>query len=284
MKDLQKAQSGQIFLLVILIMAVVSTIALSVITRSVTNIRTTTDEENSERAFSAAEAGIERALATNLAANQTVSGSFTTSNGASYQTTASSLSGLAFLLNNGVPILKDDVQDVWLTDYPNYTTPWGGSRLTFYWGMSQDDCEPVPENNTQAAIEIILLAGTKASPTITRYAVDPCVDRRSGNKFTAPDSGSGVVSGYTFANKKTINVSSGLMVRVIPLYASALIGVKGCASGVGDVTSLCTPIPPQGTVFESVGTSDVTKRKIISFRGYPKIPRELFPFIIFSPK
>jgi len=42
-------------------------------------------------------------------------------------------------------------------------------------------------------------------------------------------------------------------------------------------------LPQQGTIVSSTGISDTTKRKIVSFRGYPKLPVELFPFIIFSP-
>ena len=54
-----KYQKGQILLLVVLVMTIALTIGLSLATRTITDIRTTTEEENSQRAFSAAEAGIE---------------------------------------------------------------------------------------------------------------------------------------------------------------------------------------------------------------------------------
>jgi Tfp pilus assembly protein PilX len=55
-------QSGQALLLVLLSMAVVLTIVLSVLSRTITDITVTTKEEEALRAFAAAEAGIERAL------------------------------------------------------------------------------------------------------------------------------------------------------------------------------------------------------------------------------
>jgi len=57
-----KHQSGQALLLVLLSMAVVLTIVLSVLSRTITDITITTKEEEALRAFAAAEAGVERAL------------------------------------------------------------------------------------------------------------------------------------------------------------------------------------------------------------------------------
>ena len=61
--------------------------------------------------------------------------------------------------------------------------------------------------------------------------------------------------------------------RIMPLYAAAPIAVRGSAT-----------LPSQGTRIESVGTSDQTQRKIVSFTSYPSLPTELFPFVLFSPK
>ena len=61
-KLLSRKSSGQAVLLVILGMAVVLTIVLSVVSRSVTDVSVTKVEEDSSKAFSAAEAGIEKLL------------------------------------------------------------------------------------------------------------------------------------------------------------------------------------------------------------------------------
>src|SRR3972149_5804868 len=76
-------QSGQALLLVFLVMAVMLTLVLSVASRSVTEVLITTSEEDSLRAFSAAEAGIEEALlnpvvGTTLTGNTDSHSSYTT--------------------------------------------------------------------------------------------------------------------------------------------------------------------------------------------------------------
>ena len=264
MKELQK---GQMLLVVILVMTVVLTVGLSVATRAITNTRIANEEESSKRAFSAAEAGLERSLQSGSNTN----GTFT--NNTSYQTSVGGLTGLEILLNNGAAVLKDDAADLWLSTYPTYTNPWTGT-LTVYWGTSSDVCVGNPESsNSLAALEIVFLTGTKNNPSVTHYMVDPCNPRATLNKFEFISGGSGTVNGKQFAYSKTIVVASGLLMRVIPLYAPSVIGIRGDSA-----------LPSQGTVVTSTGTADQAQRKIVAFKGYPKLPREIFPYILFSPR
>lgn len=55
-------KSGQVLILVLLTVIVVLTIGLSVASRNITNLRTTTQTEQSQRAFTAAEGGVEDVL------------------------------------------------------------------------------------------------------------------------------------------------------------------------------------------------------------------------------
>lgn len=265
MKEYQK---GQILLIIILVMTVALTIGLSVATRTITNIRTSADEESSQRAFSAAEAGIERALQN----SNSTSGNFT--NNTTYQTAVSTVTGLEFLLNNGSPILKDNAVDVWLATYPNYTNPWNGT-LTIYWGSSSDACTNSESTNSMAALELVLISGTRANPQVTTYPIDPCGPRSAVNRFdNASISAGGTVLGKSFAFRKSVTVTNGLLLRVIPLYAptKAAIGNPLVA------------FPAQGTMITSTGSSGDTQRKITGFREHPKLPVQLFPYVIFSPK
>lgn len=63
-KKLRKLVEGQALLLVMLAMAAVMTVVLSVASRSITDVAISTTEEDALRAFSAAEAGIEKSLLT----------------------------------------------------------------------------------------------------------------------------------------------------------------------------------------------------------------------------
>jgi len=267
---MKEYERGQVLLIVVLVMIVTLTIGLSVVTRTINNNRVTTEESNSEQAFSAAEAGLEKSLATNLS----TTGSFTTNN-SSYTTVIRNVSGPDILLNNGTPVFKDNAIDVWLSQYPNYTTPWSGN-ITIYWGSSSETCSTSEAANKRAALEVVLIRGSLAAPQMTHYSLDPCGARASANRFESIPLGGGTIGGKTFGYSKTIAIapaSPGLLMRIIPLYASSTVAVRGS-----------TALPSQGTVIESVGTVDKTARKIVSFRGYPSLPTELFPFILFSPK
>lgn len=55
-------KSGQILILVLLVIVVVLAVGLSVASRNITNLRTATQTEQSQRAFSAAEGGVENVL------------------------------------------------------------------------------------------------------------------------------------------------------------------------------------------------------------------------------
>lgn len=265
---------GQMLLIVVLVMVVILTVGLSAATRTITNVRVSNDEENSERAFSAAEAGLEQALGRDLRTDF----SGTLDNTSTYQTKVTQLAGERFLLNNNLAVLKDTAADVWLSTYPDYTNPYTGS-LTVYWGENNDSCVTSEAANTMAALDIVVISGTRINPTINHYPVDPCAARRNGNNFANAVNGGGTVNGKTFAYRTTINVTSGLIARVIPLYASTPIGVAGCNGGGNS----CNNLPVQGTIIESTGISENAQRKIITLRSYPKLPTEIFPFVLFSP-
>lgn len=270
---MKEAERGQVLLIVVLIMVTALTIGLSVAARTITNIRTSQEAENSEKAFSAAEAGIEESLADNRSSEGTFS------NNASYSTVVRNVAGVEFPLNNNVPILKDDAYDLWLSTYPSYTNPWSGS-LTLYWGDASNTCTTSEVTNTMAALEVVVLSGSVSNPVMTRYALDPCSQRSLQNNFTFVSPGGGTVDGKSYAFRRTFTVNSGLFIRVIPLYAATNMAVRGCdAAGV-----TCLQLPSQGTVVEATGVADTTQRKIISYKRYPKLPAELFPYSFFAPQ
>ncbi len=269
-------QAGQTLLIVLMVMVVALTVGLSVAIRSTANIRISSEDESSQRAFSAAEAGIERTLA-----NPTPIADTSLGNNSHYSTLVKPLSGTEIVLHNGAIILKDEPIDVWLSNHPDFTGQWSGN-LTVNWGTAGEVCNTGPESSTtQAALEIILISGSKAAPKLTEYLLDPCSARAAVNKFQTTTSPlplrvltpGDTFGGKTFGYKYTIAVTSGLLMRIIPLYAPTIAGVKAPAD-----------LPAQGTVITATGISDTTQRKIVSFRGYPKLPVELFPFIFFSPK
>lgn len=62
LKLVMRNRSGQVLVLVLLIVVVTLAVALSVASRNITNLRTSTQTEHSQRAFTAAEGGVEEVL------------------------------------------------------------------------------------------------------------------------------------------------------------------------------------------------------------------------------
>ncbi|OGH18473.1 MAG: hypothetical protein A3F31_01660 [Candidatus Levybacteria bacterium RIFCSPHIGHO2_12_FULL_38_12] len=267
-------EKGQALLVVVLIMIVSLTVGLSIASRSITNIRTSSEEASSQRAFSAAEAGIEVALQTGVAS--LLEGQDVANNATIKQVTITTVSGSKFLLNGGGAIPRDDGYDVWLSDYPNYANPWNNGDVTFYWGSQI--CGSGNESLV-AALEFILITGNKQTPVASRYAVDPCTLRRNNNNFSTPGP-SGSINGinFSYSYKIPVAIQNGLLIRVVPLYAHAVVG----AVGVDSTSGLDKNLPPQGTQIVSTGQSAGTQRKIQVFQGYPRVPSEFFQYILFS--
>lgn len=264
------SQGGQILLIVVLAAVISLTVGLSAASRVVTNTKISTDETDSQKALSAAQAGIEQKLKDN-ASSGTISFS---NNKSSVTTTSISLAGSQLLINGGNEIAQDDSADIWLSDNPTYANPWTGN-LKIYWTDKSADC------TKNAAIELVVITGSKASPTVTRYAYDTCASRRTSNSFSAPvPDDSKTISGVSFSHSATIAITSGLIARAIPLYANTSIAVEGYAAGS---TTTVQSLPTQGFIIEATGIAGNSTRKVRVFQGFPKLPTEYFPYSLFLP-
>ncbi len=277
-------EAGQTLLIIVLVMVVALTVGLSVASRSIVNLRTSTEEDSSQRAFSAAEAGVERVLKTNqqIPAQSSID---LGNNSKISQVQVLPVSGNEFLVNGGNPVSKDDGADIWLATHNadaeqtiDYSTSLSPQFFTIYWGSSANGC-------SEAAIEVIVISGTIASSlTSKRYVYDPCGSRVASNRFDNNVGSGKTIGGKIFSYSTNItgphaipNISNGLLVRVIPLYANTSIGVSTYNPGGNNPTSL----PSQGKQIESTGVSGTTTRKITVFQGFPSLPAELFQYVMF---
>lgn len=288
--DFSVSERGQALLIVVLVMVIALTVGLSLASRSITNLRNSTDEANSQSAFAAAEAGVEQAVKLgDVTGASILSGvDFNDKNKSQISNVdIETIDGDEFLLNNGNPVFQDDGQDVWLSTHTEdaaqlFQAPWGGATLYVHWGTSNDI-----SGCSDPAIEVIFITGTRTSPSTKKYIYDPCASRRVINHFSALPvnaTGSFPVSGangsITFNYKVPFppvgtNLVGGLLARVIPLYKAGSIGIKG------------TGLPVQGKIITSTGTAGLsgtqTVRKISFFQGYESLPSEFF-FSLFTPR
>ncbi len=263
---IKKHQEGQILLIVVLVMVVALTVGLSLASRSITNLKSSSEEANSQKAFTAAEAGIERALKSGFTTSAPIQND---SNSNIDQVTIKDINNAQIVLNNGNSVPQDDGIDIWLSDYATdlnnmYKNPWAGKTINIYWG-AKTGCN-------DAALEMILFTGTRLNPKIVRYAVDPCQARATTqNHFTYINSGGSLLGKqFNFVTQITLNASP-LILRIIPLYAGTPIGVAGY-----DNVGALLAFPSQGKLYTSIGSSGSTQRKVSFFQGYESIPSEYF--------
>lgn len=265
--NLFKESSGQALLIILLIMAVALTIGLSVISRSITDIKISQQTEEAARAFSAAEAGIEEALVAGT-------GGFGTfeETGAKYTTAVAGFGeGTEFVFPQEIQV--DEPQTLWLVEHNedgsiNETSYYTTGSLDVCWGGT-------------AALEVSIYYKDGTSYKVARGAYDPDATRRATNNFSSPDPGSCA----ELTNKKILNFSGDfginpatktlLFLRLRVLYANAQVGAVTPGSGIGQV------LPAQGTRIESTGTAGAATRKVEVVRYYPA-PPEIFDFAIYS--
>lgn len=285
-----KRQNGQALLIVVLVMVVALTVGLSVASRSITNLKTSQEQANSQKALSAAEAGVQQAME-RANPNVTNLNNVYLNNKANiqYTTTISSISGKTrFLVDSGDTqsvVTKDNPVDIRVSNFSDVNSwtsasSWTGS-LTVYWGDFNDGCGGATKDT---AIEVSVISkDTTVTPnklTLNRYAEDFCASAR-GNGFDSSLVSLGsypVGNGITLVFKTNIALTNALLVSVNPLYSDSHIAASKTNPADPD-------LPDQGINISSVGSADSNnvQRKVAAFQGFPQIPAELFPYTIFSP-
>lgn len=285
----KQRQGGQILLIVVLVTVVALTIGLALVSRSLINLRITKQNEQSQQALQAAEAGIEQALKRFIKKESGVNiPPKTFLNNATYDAdinvNSDLVSGQNLLLNGGSDVVQDKGIDVWLSSYPNFTAKLQSVSLDIHWAeATQTSCAPGAGATTLPAIEVLLITGNENSPTLTKYVYEAntCIAsnriegaRASGNDASPP------IGGVQFTKVVTVppagiippTFSDGILMKIIPLFNSTKIGVTKGGAG----------FPNQGALITSTGTSGEAVRKIQYFYSYPQIPVELLPYALIS--
>ena len=274
---MRRNESGQALVLILLSLSVVLTLVLFILSRSVTDVAVSSTQEQSVRAFSAAEAGIERVLVTGSSYTNFPIGNATYT--VSSSNFAENLPEFAypFLFSSG------DSATVWFMAHDatgNLTTAGGfrGTGMTVCWGNSgtSDHTDATP------AIEISVYyettRGDLSTIKIARAAFDPfnaTGARTVPNSFTAaPVIGPCLVGGENFAFQKNI-VFSDFLPPVVPdglILARIKMFYNGITPhGVG-VSVTGGNLPSQGQRVDSSGTAGGSNRRIVVYQGWSESP------------
>lgn len=287
-----KNKKGQVIIVLILIMTVALAIGIAVIQRSLSDVSTSSKVEQSSRAFSAAEAGIEKTLATGSTTP------FTLDNNAQIQSTDTGLipciPGTTGCAEAGTqqaaleypPLAKEEVAHVWLADPDSLTTPpaevYKQDRIDVYWGKKD-----APD---KAALELTLVYYNGSQYVNQKWFLDnPSALRTPANNFTTLNVDCRV-SGFTINSNSyqckyipSFPQSTGLMLlraRLLYNSTSQPFAVQAYTPSPPPSCTNCA-LPPQQRIITSTGISGSTQRTVKLYQINKVVP-PYFDFAIFS--
>lgn len=293
---MKNKESGQIVLIIVLITIVGLTVGLSLVSRTIRDIRISSQIEQSERAFSAAEAGIETALRGGV--------------GTALPTGTVNLPGAVsdYTVEKLIPELGEavyfptiqlnDVQTIWLTDLDsNGNIPDGGlgqnhteAAKTYHlcWEKSSVNSGTIP------ALEVSVFYHISGAYKYAKRAYDPdTTSRLAPNNFINADtdaSGDNVFDycggQYEYMKKITFTGNDAeadkwdliggaklLFLRVQPLYAPTELAFKPKDSDIA--------LHEQGKIITAIGRTETgVVRKIQVNQSYTELP-PLLDFTLF---
>jgi len=289
-------QEGQAVHIVLLSMVVVLTVVLSVIAAGTADIKISTNEASSLRAFSAAESGIEQALISNSGISGNVN------SGASFNASVTSfgLGQSSFVYPQN--LVSGDNATLWFVSHTNSGTLacdaanpcFTGRTIGICWGLPN-----VASNlSTTPAIEIsafyLTTPGDKTTVKIVKAAYDPNSTRLPDNHFGLADGGwwtcpNGASQLYGYGKIidlaalgipiSSYNVRNGLQFMTIKmLYSTDLPQPLAVTVNYAGNSTL----PSQGSQVDSTGVLNQSSRKIEVTRSYNQVP-PIFDSAVFSP-
>lgn len=292
-----KNQTGQVLLALILIMTVALAIGLSIVQKSLVDVSTATKVEESSRAFSAAEGGIEKYIQSGISnvncTSDTCKVQFS-ENSSQANVEGGNLIPRLPAVNTRQealeypPLAKEEIAQVWLADFNSSTNPpaqfYKQNSLEIYWGdpsLSTD----------KAALELTLVYyGTDSTdlvdPSTTKYRskkfyLDQMLRNPSNNfDISANCNGDHSVGSNTYQCSKTLNLPSGslMLIRARLLYNTT--SQPFAVWALGTCGQDCS-IPPQARILVSTGISGETQRRVQVFQIQKVVP-SYFDYAIFS--
>lgn len=252
---MQKKQ-GQIGLILLVVMALVISLALTLGARSLSDTVLSRQETESAKAFRVAENGVEQAM------NEIRQGNLEQSIPVVNEGIFSGNVGLSGLTEYGLYVKEGEQAYLDLTGFD------ASNNLTISWTKLSDQsenrsCVGDGSGNAPAAIEIISVIGDGDSVKFNYYNPASCTI--AGNGFTNSSSG-----GETYRSQVSFDVAVGTTaVKIRPLYSNATITATG--------SNLATQL----YLIESKAEGGDTKKEIQVKRGLDA-PPSVFDFALFS--
>lgn len=278
-----KFNSGQAVLVVLLSLSVVLVIVLYIMSRSITDLSLSVKDEDSLRAFSAAEAGVERALV--------IGNSSGTIDSAEFSANVSGFGQGATEVVYPMDLKSGENAVFWFsrTSDPN---KFSGTSIKFCWG----DRGTVSSTATAPAIEATFFYTSTpnnfTTARVARAVLDPNTSRTSSNYFASATDSNCTIDNQDFEFQATLDLDAsiptglGITNSAVPeVLQYAIVRFlyntdKGHKVGI-DVTGNSSVLPSQGEKVISDGSFGDSNRRIEVYQMYSEVP-PIFNSAVFS--
>jgi hypothetical protein len=242
-------KKGQVLLIVIMLLATIVTVVMTVAFNSTTDTQVAKLEEDSQKALTAAEAGIDAVIKRDVGASLpfTSLGDFT-AQGITGNAQVLSVTKPAFI----TPLLqKDEQYSFYLSDYPAFTNKWTGD-LSIYFLSEEGQCP---------SIEILLITGTN---TQKRYAYNTCASTIVNAALASNVTTQIETTTFRWKTGTPLTITDGVI---------AFVKVYGGKTRLGFKDERGVSLPTQGKTVESEArTATGVVKKVQLFQSYPQIP------------
>lgn len=269
-----RSQQGQILLITILVLTVATTIALSLIGRSTLDLSMSNQLEESSRAFSAAEAGIEQALHTGESDAKVLSPSVR------FAVQVDDIGGVTGVYQLQHKTSMGVTETIWMVEHDSLgnldlANSYPDSTINLCW--SQETVTPA------LIVSVLYIDGADGTYKAARTAIDP---NALSNANNFDDTGIILSGGCGLGNYyqkqlsfSSLGVSLGgatgdtlLELRIRPEYSDTTLAVD-----TGGAT-----LPKQGNQIESTGiTGSGVSRKVVVYQQY-RSAGTIFDHVIYS--
>lgn len=265
---------GQILILVLLIIVVALAVGLSVAARNITNLRTSTQTEQSQRAFSAAEGGVEDVLSrlTNIAQNN--SAAVSSSAGYNTDVPVGNLTANVIVKSSNVYQSAIDTGSVGQINLQG-----ASGNLQIYWANCDDPLESAQP--ATLAVTQYSQSGSTYSQLRQIFQGDSSAGRSESGSFDSSNPQVSCPSATGFRNSATVAVvPNAVLMRIRPFWVKATVKVSGTGlqSQIYDITSTAKVIP---TGSDPSTTGGVTRTVKVQRTALPQLPAA-FDYALFS--
>lgn len=289
-------EAGQAVLIVLLSLSVVLVVVMYILSRSITDISLSTKDENAMRAFSAAEAGIEKALVTGSTGPLEIGD-------ASFNASVTDFAAGQASVVYPVSLKSGELATFWFVEHDSdgnlvcdATHPcFSGNRFVLCWG----DPDTSDSLATTPAIELTVYYTTTpldmTTLQVARGTYDVNAARRDTvaipNHFDAATNVACTIAGQDFQFRKglyfhTTNPNLGVPnseTQGIVLYATVkMLYNTSVGHKIGlSIISSTSPLPSQGSLIDSLGSYGGANRRISVYQLHPVVP-PIFTNVLYS--